>query len=46
MSLSEWVALGIGAGILTTFVVLFWKMATHRLKTSFRWWSNILAQIP
>ncbi len=30
MTLSEWIALGIGAGIFTTFVVLFWKMATQK----------------
>jgi hypothetical protein len=29
MSMTDWIALGIAAGILTTLVVLFWKMSNY-----------------
>ena len=29
MSLTDWIALGMGATVMLTFVVLFWKIARY-----------------
>lgn len=29
MTAMEWIAFGIGVGIMATFAVLFWRMSSH-----------------